>query len=206
MKTQSIRRYRALIPIANGNEDIEVIAMIDVLRRADIDVVIASINNQNTVTLMKGSRLVVDESLVNIVHQEWDLIAIAGGIPGAMNLAASTLLRERLRQQHENKGMLGAICLAPALVLKPAGVLDEMKVVTGNPLPIKTPEQSWPASFFTSILGDQFDASSRVISDEQQRIVLSQTPGTAIEFSIAMVKMLCGEERANIINNYFLVR
>ena len=206
MKTQSIRRYRALIPIANGNEDIEVIAMIDVLRRADIDVVIASINNQNTVTLMKGGRLVVDESLVNVVHQEWDLIAIAGGIPGAMKLAASTLLRERLRQQHANKGMLGAICLAPALVLKPAGVLDEMKVVTGNPLPIMTPEQSWPASFFTSILGDQFDASSRVISDEQQGIVLSQTPGTAIEYSIAMVKMLCGEERANVINNYFLVR
>ncbi len=207
MKNQAVQsRYRALIPIATGNEDLEVVAMIDVLRRADIEVVIASVDNQNTVTLMKGSRLVVDEPLVNVIDQDWDLIAIAGGIPGAMNLAASTLLRERLRQQHKNKGMLGAICLSPALVLKPAGVLDEMKTVTGNPLPIQTPEQSWPANFFTSILGDQFDASPRVISDEQQRIVLSQTPGTAIEYAIAMVRMLCGEERANAINNYFLVR
>ena len=47
------KRYRALIPVANGNEDLEVIAMIDVLRRADIEVVIASINNEDTVTLMK---------------------------------------------------------------------------------------------------------------------------------------------------------
>ena len=199
-------RYRALIPLANGNEDIEVIAMIDVLRRADIDVVIASVSNEDTVTLMKGSRLVVDEPLVNVVHQQWDLIAMAGGIPGAMNLAASTLLRDRLRLQHTNKGMIGAICLAPALVLKPAGVLDEMKIVTGNPLAIKTPEQSWPADYFISILGDKFDASFRVISDEEQKIVLSQTPGTAIEYAIAMVKMLCGEECANRISNYFLVR
>lgn len=207
MKKQAFQgRYRALIPVANGNEDLEVIAMIDVLRRADIDVVIASVNNEETVTLMKGSRLVVDEPLVNVVHQQWDLIAMAGGIPGAMNLAASTLLRERLRLQHKNKGIIGAICLSPALVLKPAGVLDEMKIVTGNPLAIKTPEQSWPADHFTSILGDRFDATFRVISDEEQQIVLSQTPGTAIEYAIAMVKMLCGEERANAIINYFLVR
>ena len=174
------KRYRALIPVANGNEDLEVIAMIDVLRRADIEVVIASVNNEDTVTLMKGSRLVVDAPLLNVVQQEWDLIAIAGGIPGAMNLAESTLLRDRLRQQHQIKGMLGAICLAPALVLKPAGVLDQMKRVTGNPLAIKTPEQNWPADYFTSILGDRFDSNSRVISDEEQQIVLSQTPGTAL--------------------------
>ena len=70
------KRYRALIPVANGNEDLEVIAMIDVLRRADIEVVIASINNEDTVTLMKGSRLVVDAPLLNVVQQEWDLINV----------------------------------------------------------------------------------------------------------------------------------
>jgi 4-methyl-5(b-hydroxyethyl)-thiazole monophosphate biosynthesis len=62
------KRYRALIPVANGNEDLEVIAMIDVLRRADIEVVIASVNNEDTVTLMKGSRLVVDAPLLNVVQ------------------------------------------------------------------------------------------------------------------------------------------
>jgi hypothetical protein len=98
--------------------------------------------------------------------------------------------------------MVGAVCSAPALLLKPVGVLDEMNIVTGNPLAIKMPEQSWPVDYFTSILGDKFDASFKVISDEKQQIVRSQIPGTAIEYEIVMVDMLCGEECANRISNY----
>lgn len=92
--------------------------------------------------------------------------------------------------------MVGAVCSAPALLLKPVVVLDEMNIVTGNPLAIKMPEQSWPVDYFTSILGDKFDASFKVISDEKQQIVRSQIPGTAIEYEIVMVDMLCGEECA----------
>ena len=92
--------------------------MIDVLRCADIEVVIASVSNEDIVTLMKGSRLVVDEPLVNVVHQQWDLIAMAGGILGAINRAASTFLSDRLRLQHKKRygrgGMLGTCTAAKA--------------------------------------------------------------------------------------------
>ena len=81
-----------------------------------------------------------------------------------------------------------------------------METVTGNPLAIRTPQQSWPADHFTKLLGSNFDPKARVISDQKQRIVLSQTPGTAIEFAIAIVRMLCGEDAAVAIENYFLVR
>ena len=81
-----------------------------------------------------------------------------------------------------------------------------METVTGNPLAIRTPQQSWPADQFTKLLGSNFDPTARVISDQQQRIVLSQTPGTAIEFAIAIVRMLRGEDAALAIENYFLVR
>ena len=196
----------ALIPVAQGNEDLEVIALIDVLRRGGLQVVVASFDDQEVVTLMKGTRLVVDAAFASVVDQHWDVIAVPGGIPGAMNLAESSLLRERLQRQHLSGGVIAGICLAPALVLKPAGVLEAMETVTGNPLAIRTPQQSWPADQFTKLLGSNFDPTARVISDQQQRIVLSQTPGTAIEFAIAIVRMLCGEDTALAIENYFLVR
>lgn len=67
-------------------------------------------------------------------------------------------------------------------------------------------EPCWPADHFTKLLGSNFDPKARVIIDQKQRIVLSQTPGTAIEFAIAIVRMLCGEDAAVAIENYFLVR
>ena len=170
------------------------------LRRGGLQVVVASLDDQEVVTLMKA-RLVVDAAFASVVDQHWDVIAVPGGIPGAMNLAESTPLRERLQRQHLRGGVVAGICLAPALVLKPAGVLEAMETVTGNPLPIRTLQQSWPADQFTKLLGSNFDPTARVISDQQQRIVLSQTPGTAIEFAIAIVRMLCGEDVALAIEN-----
>ena len=196
----------ALIPVARGNEDIEVIALIDVLRRGGLQLVVASLDDQEVVTLMKGTRLVVDAALQSVLDQPWDVIAVPGGIPGAINLAESSPLRERLQRQHLTGGVVAGICLAPALVLKPAGVLEAMETVTGNPLAIRTSQQSWPADHFTNLLGSNFDPKARVIIDQKQRIVLSQTPGTAIEFAIAIVRMLCGEDAAVAIENYFLVR
>lgn len=196
----------ALIPVAQGNEDIEVIVLIDVLRRGGLQVVVASLDDQEVVTLMKGTRLVVDAAFHSVIDQPWDVIALPGGIPGAMNLAESSPLRERLQRQHLSGGVVAGICLAPALVLKPAGVLEAMDTVTGNPLAIRTPQQSWLPDHFTKLLGSNFDPKARVISDQKQRIVHSQTPGTAIEFAIAIVRMLCGEDAALAIENYFLVR
>ena len=196
----------ALIPVAQGNEDIEVIVLIDVLRRGGLKVVVASLDDQEVVTRMKGTRLVVDAAFHSVIDQPWDVIALPGGIPGAMNLAESSPLRERLQRQHLSGGVVAGICLAPALVLKPAGVLEAMDTVTGNPLAIRTPQQSWLPDHFTKLLGSNFDPKARVISDQKQRIVLSQTPGTAIEFAIAIVRMLCGEDAALAIENYFLVR
>ena len=106
----------ALIPVAQGNEDIEVIALIDVLRRGGLQVVVASLDDQELVTLMKGTRLVVDAALQSVIDQPWDVIAVPGGIPGAMNLAESSPLRDRLHRQHLSGGVVAAICLAPALV------------------------------------------------------------------------------------------
>ena len=197
---------RVLIPVASGNEDIEFCALRDVLCRAELDVVVASVEGLSEVPLMKGLRIIPDLGLDDAVGQSWDAIAMAGGIPGAMNLAQSQPLRKLLQAQHAKRGVIGAICLSPALVLEPAGVLANSKRATCNPLPIKTPDQSWPADEFTKLLGDKFDRDARVCVDEDNRIVTSQTPGTAIEYALALVSMLKGPEVAQGISEYFLVR
>ena len=91
-------------------------------------------------------------------------------------------------------------------MLKPAGVLERAKKVTGNPLAIKTRDQAWPADAFTQLLGDAFDPNLRVCVDRDNNIVTSQTPGTAIEYALAIVELLRGEKVASEISDYFLVK
>ena len=197
---------KALLPVASGNEEIEFCALVNVLRRASIDVTVASVESLGTVVLQKGLRIVPDASLEDVADHVWDAIVMAGGVPGAMNLGASETLRAVIQRHHAAGGLLGAICLSPALVLKPAGVLEHVKKVTGNPLAIKTPDQVWPADTFTQLLGDAFDPNLRVCVDRGNNIVTSQTPGTAIEYALAIVRLLRGEKVASEISDYFLVK
>ena len=197
---------KALLPVATGNEEIEFCALVNVLRRASIDVTVASVESLGTVVLQKGLRIVPDVSLEHVAHEEWDAVVMAGGVPGAMNLGASESLKAVIQRHHAAGGLLGAICLSPALVLKPAGVLEHVKKVTGNPLAIKTPDQVWPADAFTQLLGDAFDPNLRVCVDRDNNIVTSQTPGTAIEYALAIVELLRGEKVASEMSDYFLVK
>ncbi len=197
---------QVLLPVATGNEDIEFCALQDVLRRGGLEVTIASLETCSEVVLMKGLRIIPDVVIDDVSSRSWDAIVMAGGIPGAMNLAACEVLRSMLIAQHEAGRVIGAICLSPALVLEPAGVLANSSRATCNPLPIKTVDQSWAEDHFTRMLGDKFDPMARVCVDEPNRIVTSQTPGTAIEYALALVAMLRGPEVAKGISDYFLVR
>ena len=197
---------KALLPVATGNEEIEFCALVDVLRRARIDVTVASVEACEMVVLQQGLRIVPDAKLEDVANEAWDAIVMPGGVPGAMNLGASELLKLIIKRHHANGGLLGAICLSPALVLKPAGVLERAKKVTGNPLAIKTRDQAWPADAFTQLLGDAFDSSLRVCVDRDNNLVTSQTPGTAIEYALAIVELLRGKEVASKIADYFLVK
>ena len=197
---------KALLPVATGNEEIEFCGLVDVLRRGSIEVTVASVESLETVVLQKGLRVVPDASLEQVADQTWDAIVMAGGVPGAMNLGASELLKAIIQRHHAAGGLLGAICLSPALVLKPAGVLEHVKKVTGNPLAIKTPDQVWPADAFTHLLGDAFDPNIRVCVDRDNNIVTSQTPGTAVEYALAIVELLQGGNVASEISDYFLVK
>ncbi|MDA7938498.1 DJ-1/PfpI family protein [Pirellulales bacterium] len=197
---------KALLPVATGNEEIEFCALVDVLRRADVDVTVASVESLDTVVLQEGLRIVPDANLEQVSDETWDAIVMAGGVPGAMNLAASGLLKSVIQRHHADGGLLGAICLSPALVLKPAGVLEQVQQVTGNPLTIKTRGKEWSADAFVKLLGRAFDPNVRVCIDRDNNIITSQTPGTAVEYALAVVEVLRGKTVAREISDYFLVK
>ena len=196
---------RALVPVATGSEDIEFVAVVDILSRAQVDVVTAAVESACTVQLMKGVTIHTSCRLDAVAAETFDAVILPGGVPGAMRLAESRELSELLIRHHKQGALIGAICLAPALVLKPLGILDGSARVTGNPRPIATPGESFAADAFTSLLGSAYDAGSRVCVDEEHRIITSQAPGTAIEFALAVARMLRGEQVADEIARYILV-
>ena len=193
---------KALVPIANGSEDIEVVAISDVLVRGEVEVVLASIESSSTVRLMKGIEIQATCELAAVSEEHFDAIVVPGGIPGAIHLGESKMLRRIIQTHHQNGAVVAAVCLAPALVLEPAGVLSKSERATCNPLQIKTPTETYAPDHFTSMLGQKFDASARVCVDRLNRVVTSQAPGTTIEFALAVVEMLRGPEVAQQISAY----
>ena len=105
---------RALIAVADGVEDIESVTLIDVLRRAEVEVVVASIESRRMVTCARGSRLTADAMLMDVLAQEFDLIVLPGGMPGAQALADHAPLAAKVREQAAAGRLFAAICAAPA--------------------------------------------------------------------------------------------
>ena len=198
-------KLRALVPVANGSEDVEFAGIVDVLARGNIEVVIASVEQGLDIQLMKGLRIKADCLVENVSDQGYDAVVVPGGIPGAMRLGQSRVLREILLQHHRDGAVIAAVWLAPAVVRWPTGILESCPRVTGNPLPIETPEKNYAPDEFTARFGDRFDPESRVCVDSQRRVITSQAPGTTLEFALAIVAMLRGETVAQKISRYLLL-
>ena len=170
---------KALIPIANGTEEIEAVTIIDVLRRASIEVTVAGVGDSGElhITGAHGITIATDCTIDDCTSALFDLIAVPGGLPGSENLAASTALDRLLREQAEEGRLYAAICAAPMLVLSSKGLLKD-KIVTGHPM------------FQQNIEAKEVNGESRVVVDGN--CITSQGPGTALDFALELVEQLCG--------------
>ena len=169
----------ALIPIADGSEEIEAVTIIDVLRRAGVEVTVAAVNSGKSLQIRgaHGLEITADCSLDNCTDKPWDLIAVPGGIPGAEHLAESGALDTILRAQTAEGKLYAAICASPALVLGSKGLLEH-KIVTGHPM------------FQQNLQAKELNAESRVVVDGN--CITSQGPGTSLDFALELVEQLCG--------------
>ena len=188
-------RPRALVPIADGTEEIEAVGIIDVLRRAGVEVVVAGVGPAGipatslTVTASRGVRLVADTTLEAVAAQEFDAIVLPGGLPGAGHLRDSDTLKTLLAAQDAAGRLVAAICAAPVVVLQAHGLL-----------------RGRGATCFPG-LREQLDPASRrygrVVSDGN--LLTSQGPGTALAFALAIVAHLCGRVRRDEVAAQLLV-
>jgi len=169
----------ALVPIADGSEEIEAVTIIDTLRRAGINVFVASVLHKN-ITASRGVKIEADGLIGEVTAREFDVIAIPGGMPGATHLAGSAALTRLINDQHQAGRLVAAICAAPVIVLKPLGILDDRKA-TAHP-------------GFSDQLADTSAVADRVVLDGH--VITSRGPGTALEFALAVIGVLLGAEAA----------
>jgi 4-methyl-5(b-hydroxyethyl)-thiazole monophosphate biosynthesis len=167
---------RVLVPLAEGFEELEAVTIIDILRRAGIDVVVASLAS-SPVTGSHGIRLNADTPLAALAEQEFDMIALPGGMPGADHLRKDPRIAEIVRHLHGKGLPVAAICAAP-MVLAAAGVLDGRRAT------------SYPG--FLEDAGQATVVGDAVVVD--RGVITSRGPGTALDFALTLVETLAGAE------------
>lgn len=174
---------RVLVPLAEGFEEIEAVTVIDLLRRAGIEVVTAGLDS-GPVAGAHGIVVAPDTTLDAVLDHAFDMIALPGGMPGAANLAADTRLSAFLRRLADDGQFTAAICAAPGVLAK-AGLLAGKRATS-------FPGFLSPASAPGTILSED-----PVVVDG--KVITSRGPGTAIDFALALVESLEGTETRSAV-------
>lgn len=168
-----------LVVLADGFEEMEAIAPIDLLRRADAQVTIASIGDLE-VTGRCGVRLIAEHTLESLETKTFDLIVVPGG-PAFKTLRKNLPLRALLQKHAATGKDIAAICAAPT-VLADAGLLQG---------------RAYTAHFSVCNELPALDRTQAVVEDGP--LITSQGAGTATAFALTLVKRLFGEEKAQSI-------
>lgn len=179
---------KAIVPLADGFEEIEAITVVDVLRRAGVKVTVAGVTGLD-VTGSHGISVRADKRLADAAKDTYDAVVLPGGMPGATHLRDDSGVQALVRAQHEAGRRVAAICAAP-IALSRAGVLRGKKAT------------SFPG------FGDQLECGQyvddRVVTDGM--VTTSRGPGTALEFALSLVAQLRGADAAETLARQMLAR
>jgi 4-methyl-5(b-hydroxyethyl)-thiazole monophosphate biosynthesis len=176
----------AVVLLAEGFEEIEAITIIDVLRRAKIDVTTVSLGAQT----VRGSHqisVLADMTLDAAGQRLADAVVLPGGMPGSANLRDDPRVIELLRQYSAQRKLVCAICAAP-IALEAAGVLKGKRATC-------YPDYDLPSAVFEE---------ERVVEDSN--VITSRGPGTAMEFAMRLVDHLAGRDVSAGLRRGMLVR
>ena len=168
--------------LADGFEEIEGLAVIDLLRRAKIYVDTISITDDYMVHGAHGINVQTEALFDEVDFSEFDMVVLPGGMPGTLNLKNHDGVRYVVKQYAKEGRYVGAICAAPT-ILKSLGVLEGRR-----------------ATCYPGVEDEMEDVvltETAVVVDEN--IITSQGVGTAIDFGLKLIEILDGEEKAKEI-------
>ena len=183
------KKPRVAVLLAEGFEEVEAVAIIDVLRRADVDVTIAAAAGPSGV--VTGAHLIsltTDVALCDLRPHDLAMVVLPGGMPGSANLAANPAVLDLLRVVHGAGGLVAAICAAP-IVLQAAGLLHGRRITC------------YP-SFETQLTGAVCTGQAVQRDD---RIITGRGPGTALTFALELARALGREAQAEQLRLGMLV-
>ena len=170
-----------LIPLAHGCEEMEAVTLIDLLRRAGVTVTVAGLET-GPVTASRGVVLLPDTTLDAVLDQDFDMVVLPGGLGGAQRLEADQRIAALLRKMTEQGRFVAAICAAPRVLAK-AGLLQDREVTA-----------------YPGILDGQPEirlSSAAVVRDGT--FITSRGPGTAMDFALSLIEILCGREQRDTV-------
>lgn len=165
---------------ADGFEEIEAFTVVDTLRRAGLNVKIVSVTPDEIVVGAHDVSVLCDVNFENCDFQDASLLFLPGGMPGAATLDAHEGLRRELVRFAGQQKPIAAICAAP-MVLGRLGLLEGRKATC------------YPG--FEQYLKDADCVDTDVVVDGNY--LTGRAPGAAMELSLNIVQLLCGEEKVN---------
>ena len=179
---------KVFIFLADGFEEIEAIAPIDILRRAELDVVTISISDSKTVTGAHGIKVEADQLFTETTFGENDYYVLPGGYDGMLNLSAHQGVNELLKKQHSEGKKLAAICASPS-VLGKLGILEGKEAIC------------YPG-FEGKLTGATISKKSVV---EDGNVITGKGPGVAVQFALKIVESLKGKETASQVSDSLML-
>ena len=173
---------RVLVPFATGVEEIECVAVVDILRRADVEVCMASLDG-GVVTGRSGISMLPDAALNDVMDEDWDMVVLPGGLPNAHLLRDDAHVKKVVERLRAERKSIAAICAAPT-ALAAYGMTADMRV-TSYPACRAEMEDLQPSSVYVD---------EDVVEDDF--LITSRGAGTSVAFALRLVARLCGEEKA----------
>lgn len=166
--------------LAEGFEEIEALTVVDICRRAGIEVRTVSVESSRTVEGAHGISVVADELFVETAFDSLDMLVLPGGMPGTKNLEAHVGLMEHVDAFHHENKYLAAICAAPG-ILGRRGILQGRKACC------------YPG------LEDQLTGSDVTMEQavKSEHVITGRGMGCAIAFGLLIVSVLCGQEKSD---------
>jgi protein deglycase len=173
--SQAPENIQVLVPLAPGAEELEAVTIVDLLRRAGFAVVVAGLE-PGPVTCSRGTVILPDRPLSEVLDGPFDLVVLPGGLPGADHLRDDPRVQSLLRRQADAGRLIGAICAAPKALAK-AGLL-----------------QGRSATAYTGVLEASATPSTGAAVEVDNGVVTGRGPGVAIDFALELIEQLAGPE------------